>query len=160
MQQSLVSPPSASPLYFQSKTLQWSYLYGNCLRTSILPSVFITHNKSFVVFNRYSSGGMGLKKAAYYGTCMYLYYSSLLLRFVQKAVEQAEAAQKETDGQQEEEQPEEDGTYVWYQLLICMLYLLSIVMCTATLHAWTILYVKYSECCMPCASLWINICAT
>ena len=82
---------------------------------------------------------MGLKKAAYYGTCMYLYYSPLLLRFVQKAVEQVEAAKKEIDGQQEEEQPEEDGMYVRYQLLVCMLYLLSIVICTATFHAWTIL---------------------
>ena len=33
---------------------------------------------------------------------------------MKKAVEQAEAAEKETDGQQEEEQPEEDGKYVRY----------------------------------------------
>jgi len=45
---------------------------------------------------------------------MYLYYSPLLLRFVKKAVEQAEVAEKETGGQQEEEQPEEDGKYVRY----------------------------------------------
>ena len=55
---------------------------------------------------------MCLKKATYHSICVYLYYSSLLLRFVQKAVKQAEAAEKETDGQQEEGQQEEDGTYV------------------------------------------------
>lgn len=55
-----------------------------------------------------------MKKATYYATCVYLYYSSFLLRFVQKAVQQAEAAKSETDGQEEEEQQEDDGTYVLF----------------------------------------------
>lgn len=62
MQQSLASPPSPSPPYFQSKMFQWSYLYCNCLYTNILPSMFINLNKLFVVFNRYSSGAWAWRK--------------------------------------------------------------------------------------------------